>query len=529
MLCQLNIKNVALIENTEVCFERGLNVLSGETGSGKSALMEALQLALGTRTDPTLIRQGAEKAHVQAHFDLSQYPALITFLEEKGIAIEDPSAITLSREITIAGKSRGFINHQLVQLQLLKQLGVKLVEIVSQHANHKLFEVDYHREILDLYGNIDLQNFKTLWKEYAKISEGLKILLDQVPSRAREIETCERQIEEIEEASLREGEDEELFEEFSRLSSVEERLKAAEKILNALRQSLAIFSSIKGDSQSLNAKDTSIKEDLQSLSQVQLEIEELTHTFQRYVHRAEVDPQKLDQLDERLSLLNRLKKKYGATVSDIEQHLKEQKKRLEEFHKLDQRIEELTAEQARVNEQLLAAADSLTKARKKAADSLIDKVNMEFSSLHMKKAEFHIEITPQTLSTSGADHIEFYLMPNVGEKLIPIKDGASGGEIARVLLALHLILAGRTGISILIFDEIDANIGGQAARVIGEKLQQLGKNIQVLCITHFPQVARYANHHLQISKSTTKGRTKSQVDVLDKEERELELARMVGD
>lgn len=532
MLKELIIQNVVLIEHAHIDFEAGFNVLSGETGSGKSAVMQALQLALGGRSDVGLIRHQAERASVEAIFDAHSIPALKAFLEEKGIEVEDPSLLILKRELTTAGKSRGFINHQPVQLGVLRQAGDYLVELVSQHANHKLFSIDYHRSLLDAFGNYSptLESYKSAWKKYQESAKKLEELQAALPSSIREIEICQREIEEIEEARLKEEEEEVLFQEYSFFSSAEERLRDVrelERILAGERGVLTLLMRGKPFSHSLCQKDVNLAPLLSPFPGLILEVEELIHTLRAYEGKLEADPKRLEQLNERLTLISRLKRKYGATIAEIEAHRKAQKIRLEKLLNLEDLVEELTKECERLRSSLEEQALILTSLRKKNGEKFALLMTDELHSLNMQEALFHIQIDLEELGKDGRDRVEFFLQSNVGERLIALREGASGGEMARVLLAQHVLLA--EGIGTLIFDEIDANIGGTTAGLIGAKLQKLGKTIQIFSITHFPQMARFADHHIQISKQSENGRMATRIDVLSKEEaREVELARMVG-
>lgn len=369
---------------------------------------------------------------------------------------------------------------------------------------------------------------KELWNAHEKNAYFLEQLIEQKKSSAYEIEICTKQIQEIEEVHLKEGEEEVLFEKYSYLLSGEERKNIAHKISQGLRQSLNALSTIKADTQTLLIIDSSLKEDLELFNGIKLETEELSHTLQKYLLKFTDDPNELKALDERLTKINQLKRKYGTTYLEIMNHRLLQKEKLELIHNLDEKIENAKKEKEGIYAKLLKASSLLSNARQKASLLLAKKMNEELAHLYMKKATFLVQITSQPITALGSDLIEFFIKPNVGEKLLSLKEGASGGELARVLLALHVILCSQTEVTLLIFDEIDANIGGQAAKVIGEKLHFLGKSLQVFCITHFPQVARLADHHLQISKSTNKGRTFSSIEVLSSKKKEQELSRMVG-
>ena len=530
MLKELTIQNIILIDHAQIHFERGFNVLSGETGSGKSAVMEALQLALGARTDTALIRNGAEKGVVEAIFDLEELPHCRQFLEEKGLDA-DSNLLIIKREIGVGGKTRAFINQQSVQITVLKQLGELLLELVGQHANQGLFELAHQRHLLDLYGaHLPLRKtYSKAWQEWQRLTMELKNLEGFLPSAIRELENCEREVAEIIEAGVQEGEEEEIYQEYSLLASTEERLQAAQQLEEALRGAHNLLMKTKQSMQLLQQKDPPFAQELSPLSQVQLEVDDLIHNLQRYTSRMEVNPQRLSKLNDRLTLLNRLKRKYGQTVEEIQSYLVKQKERVKNLQNLESQMEQLKTEQQEVYKNLERLAKELTQAREIAAIELSEKINGHLAEMNMAQARSRIAIEPEEFTSFGADRVEFYLASNAGEREIPIREGTSGGELARLLLALHLLLAGKEQLGTLIFDEIDANIGGTTAAKIGHKLKELGQSLQVLSITHFPQMAEMADHHLHINKITEQGRTFSQVTKLNRASRKKELARMRGE
>lgn len=530
MLKELKISNIILIEQAHILFENGFTVLSGETGAGKSAIMEALKLVLGNRTDTDLIRHGAEKGTIIAVFDLQNLPKAKSFLQEKGIDAEDPDLLILQREITTAGKTKSAINHQPVQLSIIRELGDLLLELVSQHANHKLFNLEQHRAVIDLFGNYqDLRHsYDTAWQQHQHLLNELHRLKNAVPGSLREYENCEREIKEIDEVNLKEGEEEELFESYTLLASSKDRQTAAQEILSALEGSSSLLGRARNAFNSLNTIDPKFSEELLLYPQILVEIEELGHTLRRYEGKLDSNPATLDALHKRLTIIERFKRKYGDTLEKIQAYKTSQKERLAYLKNLESMLEETSDAYQKNLDKVKTLADQLTSERKKCAEDFSHKMSHHLHSLNMKDAKFHIQLTSVPLNALGQDKVEFFLHTNVGEKLIALKDSASGGEIARVLLSLHVLLAGKEKIGTLIFDEIDANIGGTTASLMGEGLKALGSSLQVLSITHFPQVAKCATHHLQIAKSTVNGRTLSQVNYLTQDDREEELARMSG-
>lgn len=530
MLKELKISNIILIEQAHISFENGFTVLSGETGAGKSAIMEALKLVLGGRTDTDLIRHGATKGSIIAVFDLQNLPKAKSFLLDKSIDAEDPDLLILQREITTSGKTKSTINHQPVQLSIIRELSDFLLELVSQHANHKLFNLDEHRTILDLFGDYQTtrQTYDATWQKHQYLLHELHQLKNTVPGSVREFENCEREIKEIDEVNLKDSEEEELFENYTLLASSKDRQTASLEILSALEGASALIGKTRNAFNSLNSIDPKFSEELLLFPQILVEIEELGHTLRRYEGKLDSNPATLDTLHKRLTLIERFKKKYGDTLEKIKAHQASQKQRLAYLKNLENLLEEASEAYQKNLDLVKSTADKLTTERKKCAEDFSHKMSEHLHSLNMKDAKFHIQISPTPLGPLGQDKIEFFLHTNVGEKLIALKDSASGGEIARVLLALHVLLAGKEKIGTLIFDEIDANIGGTTASLMGEGLKALGASLQILSITHFPQVAKCATHHLQIAKSAINGRTLSQVTYLTPTARTVELARMSG-
>lgn len=533
MLKHLRIQNIILVENAALSFNAGLNILTGETGSGKSAIMHGLNLAIGERADTGVIRRGCEKGIVEAIFELN-HPQLLTLLAEGGIDHEPGQELLIRREINLSGKSRVFINNQLAQLSFLRQLGIQLIQAVSQHANQRLLSLDYHREVLDLYGGLQspLQRFQQSHEDELRIRKELELLIQQEAQRVREIAICQRELEELEEAQLKEGEDEELFAEYTLLFNAEEMSTKVKEINQALSNErtplLTLLHRQKQTLDDLVQFDAHLQETAQAFQNALLEMQEIAHTLRQYQGRLHADPERLRIINERLSLLNRLKRKYGATIEEILHYQVQTELKLQRLENADLEIEKLQAELQKVEGQTDQLAQALTQQRQLYAAQLEQALASQLHSLNMSKAEFHVQITPQKRTREGNDRIEFYLCPNRGENRIALKEGASGGEISRILLALQTLLAGKEQTETLIFDEVDANIGGETATIIGDKLREISLKHQVICITHFPQVASQADHHLQISKEEKEGRTLTLVQELDPFSRQRELARMAG-
>lgn len=533
MLKQLRIQNIILIESADISFESGLNVLSGETGSGKSALMNALSLIAGERADINMIRHGAEKGVVEAIFDAANIPLLKAILEEGGIDHEAEDDLIIRREIATTGKSRAFINNQLAQLGLLRKVSALLLDIVGQHANQKLFSVEEHRAIVDLFGDLkkDVIEFTRSWEDENRQRTQLDELIRNEAQRLRDIEMYQRELEELQAADLQEHEEEELFAEYSLLSNAEalsQKVQELSQTLGERQNILAILSRHKATFEQIIRIDHSLSDTAKSYSNALLELQEVAYTLSSYQTNIEHNPVRVAEVSERLSLINRLKKRYGATIADIQAYQSQSEKRLRLLQDGDNQIEGLRERLDKLEVQNGKLCEKLSAKRLTAAERLEKAVIKELRTLNMSKVEFYITMTQQKRNRFGNDQIEFYISPNVGEHRIPVKECASGGELSRLMLALQSLLAGKEQVPSLIFDEIDANIGGETASIVGEKLREIGKKHQVLCITHFPQVAKQAQHHLQISKKEHDGRTLTLIKELDHSARQQELTRMLG-
>lgn len=533
MLKHLRIQNIILVEDASLAFHPGLNILTGETGSGKSAIMHGLSLSLGERSDTSLIRRGCDKGVVEAVFEPS-LPALHRLLAEAGIDHEDGQELIIRREISLSGKGRIFVNHQAVQLSFLRKLGLQLAQIVSQHANQSLYTVDFHREVLDLYGNLHplLQDFQQSYDHEKKIRHQLEQLMQQESQRLREIDAYGKELEELETAKIKEGEEEELFAEYTFLSHAEEvsqKICEINQILTGERNPLlSVLNRQKQALESLVRFDEALQEPAQALQNVFLELQEISQTLQRYQNNLYFDPDRLHAINERLALLNHLRRKYGSSVEAIFNYQSQTAAKLKKLENADLEIEDLQLQLQKSEAKTEHYANELSVKRRANAAQFEKAMTSHLQSLNMAKAIFSIEITNQNRTRDGDDHIEFFLRPNTGEHKIPLREGASGGEMSRVLLALQTLLAGKEQKAALIFDEVDANIGGETAKIVGEKLREISRQHQVICITHFPQVAIQADHHFQISKEEREGRTMTIVQGLDAASRPSELSRMAG-
>jgi len=534
MLKELHITNIILVESAKITFQDGLNVITGETGAGKSAVMQALSLIAGSRSDAGVIRKDAEKGSIEAIFSIDAIPNLIQILENAGIEHNPEEDMIVRREISSVGKSRAFINNQMVQLSLLRTVGDLLMDLIGQHANQNLRTVDHHRKLVDVFGNLEkeVSEFSDSWAKENALAQKLEALINSEAQRLRDIEVCCMELEELNEASVKEGEDEILFAEYSLLVNSEDLVQKTNSLLQTLTgEKQSVISALnrqKAAFEGIIKIDPTLSEAEKSYQNVILELQEVAYTLTAYQSRIEYNPAKIQELNDRLTLINNLKRKYGPTILDVQQYKKKIEDKLENLENADAQIEDLKTELSTLKTTNNDLSTRLSEKRQQAAKTLEKALVKQLRSLNMPKVEFHVEIHNQKRSRTGDDLVEFFLQPNIGEHKIPLKESASGGELSRVLLALQTVLSGKEKTPTLIFDEIDANIGGETAVVVGEKLKEIGRKHQVLCITHFPQVAKQADHHIQIAKTEKGGRTVTQIQLLSDLKRQQELERMQG-
>lgn len=534
MLKQLIIHNLILIDSLEVSFEQGFNVITGETGAGKSAIMSALKLISGCRADTKMVRKGKEKASVEVLIETTHLPQAIPLLQAAGFAINKGDDLIIKRELSKSGKSRAYINHQMAQITLLKSLGEHLVQIVGQHANFRLYNKEEHRNILDLFGDCTplQREFSTSFKEKQVIEKKIQTHKKNEAERLRSIERLQREVEEIESVNPKEGEEEELFSEYTLLTNTEEINRTCHELhtdLHGSENSLTLQLNFHVKKlEELTKLAPAAKEWQEALKNASCEMEEVAHSLRSYMGGLSGDPHRQEVVNERLSQIDKLKRKYGPTLEEVKLYLSQASEELISLDSRESEIEDLENRLITVQKESELLAKKLSTKRKQTAKLLQKEMTRELRELNMPKVEFAVEITPQPRTAMGDDQIQFLMAPNVGERMIPIKECASGGEISRLLLAIEKLLSSKNSITTIVFDEIDANIGGETAVVVGKKLKEIGEAHQVMCISHFPQVAKQADHHYKIEKIEKSGRTLSTVTYLDTLGKKQELNRMLG-
>jgi len=558
MLEELSITNLAIIDRLDVRFNPGFNVLTGETGAGKSIIIDAVGAVLGGRVSADMVRSGAPAARVEGIFTLDDDGegddlALRDLLREHDLCDEDDGALILRREINANGRSTARINGRAVPVSLLNRIGELLVDIHGQSEHLSLFRVDEHVELLDRYAaNSALRaELAALVGETRRVERERKALREAQADAARRLDLLRYQVEEIDNAGLSPDEEDELLAEKRVLGSAE-RLTAlavgASDLLNGGdegRGALDLLNETSASLDELARVDESQRENLDALNGALYTLEEVARALRSYASSIEADPARLAAIEERLDVLHRLKRKYGATLAEViafgEQAAREQEGLLNS----EERLEELGAAIDRLKARIGAKASEISTRRVEAAARLASGVEGELEDLSMARARFVVDITrradpdgaPVTIDGEegryayderGIDRVEFLLSPNPGEDLKPLARIASGGEASRLMLALKTVLSMVDRTPTLIFDEVDTGVGGRSGHVVGEKLKLLGETHQVLCITHLPQVAALAAAHLSIVKRVTDGRTRTEVEPLVGRARVEELAAMLG-
>lgn len=539
MLLEMTIRQLAVIEHVELHCQNGFHVLTGETGAGKSIIIDALSLIAGGRSSSDLVRYGSDKASIEAMFGISPDHPVWAVLERLGIEADPDEHLIIRREITAQGKSTSRINGQLVNLAMLKEVGEWLVNIHGQHEHQSLFKADEHLRWLDMFGEAEIsparQAYQEAYDAYQMLRKQLRELQDTSKQNLQMIDLYRFQVEEIRSAQLKPDEDEALVEEKQRLANSEklytsaadayELLYGANKGLDSVRRAMQKLQDIAGLDP---AKLQALTDQVQS-SYYQLE--DAAYQIREYRDEVEFNPSRLDFIEQRLDTISSLRRKYGETVSDILAYADKIERELDMIENKDEKLLQLEKQEQAALAALRRLADDLTSQRKSVADRLAAEIVLELRELHMERTQFQVHFAPfegRKLTRDGADQVEFLISANPGEPLRSLSKIASGGEISRVMLALKSIFARVDRIPVLVFDEVDTGVSGRAAQAIAEKMSKLSHSCQVFSITHLPQVACMADTHYRIHKTTDGDRTYTNVDDLSTDERIHELARMLG-
>ncbi len=538
MLLELRVENYAVIDSLAIDFSAGLNLLTGETGAGKSILIDALALLLGDKASADVVRHGAEKAIVSGVFDADE-AALKPVLEENGVEPEE-SHIIVKREISANGKGRVFVNNQPATVALLRQLAPMLASIHAQNETILAFDATARLALLDSYAGNRLDEVAAKCQAWTTIKQRMAELERDEQDRLRMVDLWSFQKKEIESAHLQPAEDQKLETEKRVLANAEKLYSAAMAACDALYDAEASVVANLGVArkhlEELARFGPKFQESLTSLITARAAVEDISSSVRDYAESIDASPERLAQVEDRLALLDRLKRKYGATVDEVIAYGDDVTRKLSEVENREETMAALKKQLAASAEAYLNAARALSKKRYAAAKELQKMVETEINQLAMK-AQFRIEVfgsdDPENWSPTGFDGVTYLITTNPGEPLKPVEQIASGGELSRVMLALKATIeAGKKAKAAiqrtLVFDEIDTGIGGRAAEAVGKKLKGLAKSNQVLCITHLPQIASFADHHYVIEKRESAGRTKTSVRLLKTEERTEEIARMLS-
>lgn len=531
MLRVLHIENIAVIECADIAFDRGFNVLTGETGAGKSIVIDAISAIIGERAYRDMIRTGTEKASVQAAF--SDVPELSWFADN-GVPYEQETVI--QREIFLDGRNVCRVNGSLVSVSVLRKLGGQLIDIHGQHDSASLFDEGSHLQFLDDFAANE--NLRTSYKEKYDAVMNLRREIEQISmdegEKLRRMETLRYQIAEIEKAELEVGEDTVLEERRKLLQNSEKLSDGMETAVQALYGNddsdgaVALLQEAERELARLSRYTDAYAVIQEKLNDLMYQVQDVAEELWDAKDDLSYSPQELDRIEERLDTIHRLRKKYGATCEDILSYMARAKEELDKIEFADDYLEKLKKKLQKAEAEAWSAADTLTKNRQEKAKVLAMAICEELAQLDMPKVQFSCEFAKTELTPTGADGVAFYMSANAGEALKPMSKVASGGELARIMLAMKNVQAEKDRIDTLIFDEVDTGVSGRAAQKVAEKLRSVAQNKQVLCVTHLPQLAALADTHLLIAKEERSGRTYTTVTPLDKAGRTRELARIIG-
>ena len=535
MLKTLCIENIAVIEKADIEFSKGFNVLTGETGAGKSIVVDSINAILGERTSKELVRAGSENAFVTAYFeDINS--EVKQKLNEFDLPCEDDGTLMLSRKISAQGKSTCRINGSVCTVSMLKEVGNLLVNIHGQHDSQTLLNADYHYKFVDMYGSLDgvLDEYKQSFKQLLSVRKQLKALTLDADERDRQIELLDYQIKELTDAEIKVGE-------WDELKKRKNLILNSQNLLQSLNSALAAFNGSDDYSGISTLLSTAVKE-LGTVSDVDSDIkavydkaealndsvEVVKDALLDKINSIEFEPEELDRIEERLNLYYTFSNKYGETEQDMLYYLDEAVKKRAAFENSEEELEKLNVRYDEIFNQTVVFAQKLTDLRKSTAEKLGNEICKQLEFLDMPKIKFTTSFEKGNLSANGWDKIEFLIATNVGETAKPLAKIASGGELSRIMLAIKSIIAQKDSIDTLIFDEIDTGVSGKASRKIGLKLKELGAFTQVICVTHSAQIASVADSHFLIEKNVENDRTYTNVTVLDYDGRKNELARIMG-
>lgn len=537
MLQELSIQNFAIIEKLNISFQPGMTVLTGETGAGKSIIIDAVGLLTGARGSQDYIREGADKAVIQGLLDVKPSAELQTLLEEHSIPL-DEQQLLIHRELHRTGRNVIRVNGTLLNASLLKQIGHYLVDIYGQNEQQELMQVDQHIQLLDQYASKKirpvLNAYQEAYQHYRQLEQALQEHLADEHAWAQRLDMLTFQVNELQAADLQAGEEETLTAEYQELSNFQDVLEGLSKAHEVLdgdwepngSQSIGTALSALEGIEDLGPKYGRLAE---TMREVYYNLQDVSSDILSVKDSLAYDPARLHEVEARLDLIRGLEQKYGATVADVLSHQARVEAELDEMSGQNQSVEGLKEAVSQAREQVEQLAKQLHAQRQVAAQALTKQIHDQLKDLYMAKAEFSVVFKPTDgLQANGGDQVEFYIKTNEGERAKPLVKIASGGELSRMMLAIKTIFSQEEGTTAIIFDEVDTGVSGRVAQAIAEKIARIGQHSQVLTITHLPQVAALADHHFFIQKEVAGGRTQTLVTTLDRQGRIEELARMLS-
>ena len=533
MLLELNLKNYTIVDSITVSFTKGLNIITGETGTGKSIIVDAVNILLGDKTSSDIIKSGSEEAVIEGLFDLSNREDLLSNLRELGYDSDD-SHLILKRIISKSGRGRVYINGSNANLKLLSNFTKDLIDIFSQHEHQSLLNPINHINYLDNFSkNVDLfSSYRVIYNQYINLKKELEELIIKSHNQKENEDYLKFQLNEIISLNLKKGEDIELENEERLLSNSEKISYSLNEVTksiydgdNSVQSSLNYCLKLIDDISHIDTKLMDLKG---IISTTMLEIEEISYIVQEYSSKIEFNQDRLDELNNRISEISRIKKKYGDNIDEILIRAKEMEEELKNIQNIDDIIENKKHELSLIKSKLIKTADSLSESRKKAANNLVKRFSEESEHVGLKGAVIKTEFSEKEVSKDGKDKIIFLFSANPGENPKQLSSIASGGELSRIMLLFKEFLTDKESNSILIFDEADSGIGGIAAEAVGRKIKNLSSNNQVICITHLPQVAKFANTHFRVRKNTEANKTTVSIDQLIEDQKVEEISRMLA-
>jgi DNA repair protein RecN (Recombination protein N) len=535
MLTTLRVKNLAIVDNIRVDLGAGLNVITGETGAGKSIMADALGLVLGDRADRSMIRAGETQCGVEACFELTDPSEINALLDETGLEPCDGNVLIVRRIISSSGSGKNLVNDCPTTVQTLKRIGDLLVDMHGPHDHQSLLNPDFQLDILDAYGHLAKQRdtYAVAYRALLDLQQQRTALDGDDQDVAQQIDMLGFQVQELEAAELGDLDEEDLLREHTRVANASRILELADALRNALiEDDTSAFNALAFAQRTLPELADLVEEGVEWRNEVEslaVQLQELSNSIAGFVQRIDADPERLVWLEDRIALIQKLKRKYGNHVADMLAFLEKAQQRLSDLESRGERLGKIDAEIAAASKEATTAGEALRKARKKSATTLGKAITKHLHDLGFAHGEFSVDVTPsETLRPSGLDNVDFGFAPNVGEPMRSLKAIASSGEISRVMLAVKAVLAKHDRIPVLVFDEIDSNVGGEMGSAIGAKLSTVAEQHQVLCITHLPQVAVHGAAHFVVTKDVHDGRTRTAIEPVADDARAEEVARMLG-